>query len=54
MFHSLLKPLKWLHPLVFILNDNFKSVLDSPIPLIVGINEVFLWKIWKKIYIKIN
>jgi len=38
MFYSLLKPLKWPHPLISILPESLIHLLDSPIPIFVGLS----------------
>lgn len=38
LFHSLLKPFKWPHPMVFNLPEKFLHLLDSPFPTLVGLN----------------
>ena len=40
VFHSLLKPIRWNHPLIFGASEKFRDLLDSPTPFIIGINEV--------------
>jgi hypothetical protein len=39
IFHSLLKPFKWPHPLIFNVPQNLLNILDSPFPVLVGINQ---------------
>ena len=39
LFHSLLKPFKWPHPLIFTLTDELMNILDSPVPIWVGLNK---------------
>ncbi|EGR32985.1 hypothetical protein IMG5_064390, partial [Ichthyophthirius multifiliis] len=39
LFHSLLKPFLWPHPLIINLPNNFMHVLDIPIPVLVGLNK---------------
>ncbi|KAL4482588.1 hypothetical protein ABPG72_005831 [Tetrahymena utriculariae] len=38
MFYSLIKPFKWPHPLISILPQNLIHLLDSPIPIFLGLN----------------
>jgi hypothetical protein len=41
-FHNAaLKPLKWIHPLIFNLPEKLLAILDSPVPVLVGINRDF-------------
>ena len=35
----MLKPFKWPHPLIFNLPENFIHILDSPFPILIGINN---------------
>ena len=39
IFHALLKPFKYPHPLIFNLPENIMHILDSPFPILVGINQ---------------
>ncbi|KRX08029.1 hypothetical protein PPERSA_06207 [Pseudocohnilembus persalinus] len=39
LFHSLLKPFKWPHPVIFNLPHEFMHLLDSPIPILLGLNK---------------
>ncbi|KAL4433492.1 hypothetical protein ABPG74_002889 [Tetrahymena malaccensis] len=52
MFYSLIKPFKWPHPLISILPQNLIHLLDSPIPIFLGLNmskqEVLEWNLCEK------
>ncbi|KAL4433553.1 hypothetical protein ABPG74_002950 [Tetrahymena malaccensis] len=37
--NSLLKPLKWINPMIFNLPQKLLPILDSPVPILVGINK---------------
>ncbi|EAS00793.2 DENN (AEX-3) domain protein (macronuclear) [Tetrahymena thermophila SB210] len=39
LFHSLLKPFRWHHPLIFNLPNNFTHLMDIPVPILVGLNK---------------
>jgi hypothetical protein len=38
LFNSLLKPFKWSSTMVFNLPENFMHILDSPFPILIGLN----------------
>lgn len=38
-FQSLLKPFKWPHPLIVNLPHYLTELLESPVPIMVGINK---------------
>jgi len=37
--NSLIRPLKWVHPMVFNLPEKLLPILGSPVPILVGINK---------------
>ncbi|EAS06095.2 DENN (AEX-3) domain protein (macronuclear) [Tetrahymena thermophila SB210] len=37
--NSILKPLKWINPMIFNLPQKLLPILDSPVPILVGINK---------------
>ena len=39
VFHGLLKPFKFPHPLIFNVPEHILHILDSPFPILVGINK---------------
>jgi len=39
-FHSLIKPIKWPHPMIMALPESLEELLYSPTPIILGIHEV--------------
>ena len=38
-FYGLLKPFKWPHPIIFPLPESLFTLLDSPVPIIFGLNQ---------------
>lgn len=42
-YKTLLKPMKWVHPLISSLPEVCFDLLDSPVPIIAGIISVFFY-----------
>lgn len=52
LFHSLLKPFKWHHPLVFNLPNEYMHLMDIPVPILVGLNKDKSYVYENKLYSK--
>ena len=37
-FHNLILPIKWSHPIIYSLSEQLLPILESPVPILVGIN----------------
>ncbi len=37
-FHHLLNPIKWTHPIIYTLPESLLTLLESPVPIIVGLS----------------
>lgn len=37
-FHNLIQPIKWIHPVIYSLPESLLTLIESPVPIFVGLN----------------